>query len=116
MYHGWNDTLIAPENSINYYNSVLGAMGPKQDDFFRLFMAPGMLHCSGGPGPNQFNAVAALERWVEAGTPPDQIVAYRVIDNRVDMTRPLCPYPQVAVWKGVGSTSDAANFACRAPK
>lgn len=116
MYHGWYDTLIAPENSINYYNSVLAAMGPKQDDFFRLFMAPGMLHCSGGPGPNQFDAVAALERWVEAGTPPDRIIASHVTDNRVDMTRPLCPYPQVAVWKGVGSTSDAANFVCRQPK
>ena len=116
MFHGWSDTLIAPENSINYYNSVLGAMGPKQDDFFRLFMAPGMLHCSGGPGPNQFNSVAVLERWVEGGTPPDHIAAYHVTDNRVDMTRPLCPYPQVAVWKGVGSTSDAANFECRQPR
>ena len=116
MYHGWNDTLIAPENSINYYNSVLAAMGPNQAGFFRLFMAPGMLHCSGGTGPNQFNAVAALERWVEAGAAPDQMVAYRVTDNRVDMTRPLCPYPQVAVWKGVGSTNDAANFVCRQPK
>jgi feruloyl esterase len=116
MYHGWNDTLIAPENSINYYDSVLAAMGPKQDGFFRLFMAPGMLHCGGGPGPNQFDAVAALERWVEAGTPPDQIIASHVTQNRVDMTRPLCPYPQVAVWKGVGSTTDAASFVCREPK
>jgi feruloyl esterase len=116
IYHGWNDTLIAPENSINYYNSVLAAMGPRQDGFFRLFMAPGMQHCSGGPGPNQFNAVAVMERWVESGLAPDQILAIHVTDNRVDLTRPWCPYPQVAVWKGVGSTADAGNFVCRPPR
>lgn len=115
LYHGWNDTLIAPENSINYYQSVLETMGPKQYDFIRLFMAPGMQHCGGGPGPNQFHAMAALERWVEAGVAPDQIISYHVSDNRVDMTRPLCPYPQVAQWNGVGSTSDSANFVCQAP-
>jgi feruloyl esterase len=116
IHHGWNDNLIAPENSINYYNSVLEKMGPKQGDFVRLFMAPGMGHCSGGPGPNQFNAMAAMERWVEAGIAPDRIEAFHVTDGRVDMTRPLCPYPQVAVWKGAGSTNDAGNFVCRAPK
>ena len=90
-------------------------MGPKQDDWLRLFMVPGMGHCGGGPGPNQFNAMAALERWRELSTAPDQIVASRVDNNHVEMTRPLCPYPQVAVYQGIGSTNDAANFACKAP-
>jgi feruloyl esterase len=115
MYHGWSDQLIPPENSINYYSSVLARLGPKEDSFVRLFMAPGMQHCGGGPGPNQINYMAALERWREAGVGPDQLTASHVTNNRVDMTRPLCPYPQVAQYKGVGSTNDAANFVCKAP-
>jgi feruloyl esterase len=114
MYHGWNDTAISPGNAIDYYTSVQKRMGGKQDDFIRLFMAPGMNHCGGGVGPNQVNWMAALERWRENGDAPDRIEAYRVTNNRVDMTRPLCPYPQVAVYKGSGSTNDAANFVCRA--
>ena len=80
----------------------------------RLFMVPGMGHCGGGPGPNQFNAFSALERWRESGAAPEHITAYHVSNNRVDMTRPLCPYPQVAVWKGAASTNDAASFVCKA--
>ena len=78
-------------------------------------MVPAMQHCSGGPGPDQFNAMGALERWRESGAAPSQIVASHVTNNRVDMTRPLCPYPQVAQYSGVGSTNDAANFVCKAP-
>jgi feruloyl esterase len=119
MYHGWNDGAsggsISPLNSVNYYSSVLARMGARQDDWLRLFMVPGMAHCGGGPGPNQFNAVAAIERWRESGTAPDQMLASHVSNNRVDMTRPLCPYPQVAVYKSIGSTNDAGNFACKAP-
>ena len=84
-------------------------------DSYRLFMVPGMQHCGGGPGPNQFNALAALERWRETGVAPDQIVAAHVTNNRVDMTRPLCPYPQVPKYRGTGSTNDAVNFVCKEP-
>jgi feruloyl esterase len=119
MYHGWNDGAsggsISPLNSVNYYSSVLARMGPRQDDWLRLFMVPGMAHCGGGPGPNQFNALAAIERWRESGTAPDQMLAAHVSNNRVDITRPLCPYPQVAAYKGIGSTNDAANFVCKVP-
>jgi feruloyl esterase len=115
LYHGWNDTAISAGNTINYYSSVLAKMGSKQDNWVRLFMAPGMQHCGNGPGPSQVNYLAALERWRESGTAPDQLVASRVTNNRVDLTRPLCPYPQVAQYKGVGSTNDAANFVCKAP-
>jgi feruloyl esterase len=117
LFHGWSDTAIAPENSIHYYSSVLDQMGPKQDDWFRLFMVPGMAHCGGGPGADQLNnsMLAALERWREDGSAPDRIFAARVTNNRVDMTRPLCPYPQVAQWKGAGSVNDAFNFVCKAP-
>jgi feruloyl esterase len=115
MYHGWNDTAIAAENSVIYYSSVLKKMGAKQDDWYRLFMVPGMQHCGGGPGPNQFNAMAALERWRESGAAPEMLLATHVTGPNVDMTRPLCPYPQVAVYKGTGSINDAANFSCKAP-
>jgi len=115
LYHGWNDTAISAGNTIDYYRSVLAKMGGRQDDFIRLFMAPGMQHCGGGPGPNQVNWMAALERWRESNEPPDRLLAVHVANNRVDMTRPLCPYPQVAQYKGTGSTSDAANFVCKAP-
>ena len=89
-------------------------MGPEQEDWLRLFMVPGMTHCGGGPGPNQVNWIAALERWRESGIRPEQLIASRVNDSyRVDMTRPVCPYPQVTQYNGVGSTNDAANFACQ---
>lgn len=119
IFHGWSDGgsggAISALNSIHYYSTVLAKMGPQQDDWLRLFMVPGMGHCGGGPGPNQFNSLGVLERWREQGNAPERIVASRVVDNRVDMTRPLCPYPRVAVYTGVGSTNDAENFVCRIP-
>jgi hypothetical protein len=110
IYHGWSDQLIPPENSINYYSSVLAKMGSKQDNFVRLFMAPGMQHCGGGAGPNQINYVAALERWRESNTAPDQLIASRVVNNRVDMTRPLCPYPQVVALQRRGQYERRREF------
>ena len=114
-YHGWNDPAISALSSINYYSSVLAKMGSDQENWYRLFLKPGMGHCRGGPGPDQFTALAALERWRETGTAPEHILATHVANNRVEMTRPLCPYPQVAHYKGAGSTNDAANFTCKAP-
>ena len=115
MYHGWNDTAISPGNAIDYYTSVQKRMGGKQDDFIRLFMAPGMNHCGGGPGPNLVNWMAALERWREAGVAPERIDAVRIANNRIEVSRPLCPYPQVAVYSGKGTTNDAGNFSCKNP-
>jgi feruloyl esterase len=114
QYHGWADQQIAPLSSVHYYNSVVEAMGSKTTDSYRLFMVPGMGHCRGGDGTDNFDMVAALEQWVEKGKAPEQIVASRVKNGHVDRTRPLCPYPQVATYKGTGSTDDAANFVCRA--
>jgi feruloyl esterase len=112
LYHGWNDGLISPGNTVNYFNDVNKTMGKGQDDFVRLFMAPGVGHCAGGAGPDQVNWMGALERWRESGKAPDRIEAARVVNNRVEMTRPLCPYPQIAKYSGVGSTNDAQNFVC----
>lgn len=112
LYHGWNDFGISPDNTVNYYLSVLSKMGPGQEDWLRLFMVPGMGHCRGGDCPDQANYMGVMERWREANIAPDSITAYHVTDNRVDMTRPLCPYPQVAIYTGRGSTNDFENFTC----
>jgi len=75
-----------------------------------------MYHCNGGPGPNTFDALSALEQWKEKGTAPDRMVASHASNGVVDRTRPLCPYPQEAQWKGSGSTDQADNFVCALPK
>jgi feruloyl esterase len=123
VYHGWSDAAIPPINAINYYQSVVAKMGAKDSsEFLRLFMVPGLQHCSGGPGPNSFGQMSvpqgdadhdigrALERWVEQSVAPEQIIA-----TKGPRTRPVCAYPKIARWKGTGSTDDAANFTCAQP-
>jgi feruloyl esterase len=117
VYHGWADQQVVPTSSIHYYSAVQAAMGGagKTSDWLRLFMAPGMGHCRGGDGPNTFDALTALEAWVEKGTAPNQIIASHSTKGIVDRTRPLCAYPMVARYTGTGSIDDAANFSCRMP-
>jgi feruloyl esterase len=119
MYHGWTDPRLAPIYSVNYRNMVVHRLGGdprKTDAFFRLFMAPGMGHCLGGEGPNSFDALTALEDWVERGVAPERIVASHAnASGVVDRTRPLCAYPKVAKYKGSGSIDDAQNFTCATP-
>jgi feruloyl esterase len=114
MYHGWNDPLIPPENSIDYYTSVLKTLGgvERLSSSVRLFMLPGVNHCGGGDGTSTFDGMGALDRWVEQKAPPRQIPASHLTGGKVDRTRPLCPYPQVARYNGTGSTDEAANFTC----
>ena len=109
--HGWADTGITPETTIWYYDSVLDRMGRNQSDWMRLFMVPGMEHCGGGPGVNTFDSIGTLENWVEKGVPPDHMLG----KGAEGLTRPLCPYPQYAEYKGTGDLKDAANWACKAP-
>ncbi len=133
LYHGWSDAAIPPVNAIRYYESVVSKMGAKNTQpFVRLYMVPGMQHCGGGPGPGNFgqagvpvgdaqhDIAAALELWVGQGVAPDSIIAtsYKTGTNPasgVARTRPLCAYPEVAHWKGSGSTDDAVNFECVKP-
>ena len=82
-------------------------------DSFRLFMAPGMGHCGGGPGPNSFDSLTAIEGWVENDRAPDEIIAVHRSDGVVDRSRPLCPYPEIAVYDGDGSSDEAENFSCQ---
>jgi feruloyl esterase len=130
VWHGWSDPAISPLNAIRYYESVQAKMGARETEaFVRLFMLPGVQHCDGGPGPTGFNGAnamkndaqhdvnLALARWVEEGVAPAQIVAAKFKTSAepgsgVARTRPLCPYPQVARYKGKGSTDEAENFRC----
>lgn len=115
QYHGWSDSTIPPQNSIDYYESVRNKLGSgtKLNDSYRLFMVPGMAHCRDGEGTDRFDVISILEQWVENGKAPESISAARYAGENIERTRPLCPYPQTTVYKGTGSTDDAANFACR---
>jgi feruloyl esterase len=114
MYTGWADPVVPPQDTVAYYDGVAKAIGglDKTREFYRFFLAPGMGHCSGGTGPNQFDMLSALEQWVEKGIAPERVVASHSTSGKIDRTRPLCVYPQVARWKGTGSTDEAANFSC----
>ena len=136
LYHGWSDPAISPLTTIDYYNSVVRKLGARDAQAFtRLYMAPGMQHCNGGPGANSFgqqgnpkpadashNVYSALELWVEKGVAPEKIIATKYqavapgVGFRIKMTRPLCPYPEVAKYKGAGDSNDAANFVCAQPR
>jgi feruloyl esterase len=138
LYHGWGDDAISPLNTINYFKMVVEKTtgGPKAEDalapendtfrkaaqktgeFMRLFMVPGMNHCGGGQptGPSTFDAVTALSSWVEKKQAPDVLVGSHMANGVADLTRPLCPYPQVATYSGQGDGKDAANFSCRMPR
>lgn len=115
LYHGWADQQVAPGATIEFYNSLPGLNAQQDSQFAKLFMVPGMTHCSGGEGPDTFDKIAVMEDWVERGKAPARIVAaHRMAAGKVDRTRPLCAYPQVAKYKGSGSIDDAANFVCAA--
>lgn len=133
LYHGWSDAAIQGQNAIDYHKSVVKKMGVRNaGSFVRLFMVPGMQHCVGGAGPSLFgqlgvaqgdpqhNIAMALERWVEQGVAPEEIIATKYKNginpaSGIERTRPLCAYPKIARYKGAGNTDDAANFACVPP-
>ena len=140
QYHGWADAAIAPLGSVEYYNKVLSFFAKYPDarntggtvsDFYRLFMVPGMGHCAGGIGPNSFgndgnrfngdperDLISALERWVEKGVAPERFIGTGSVagDPAKTLTRPLCPFPQVARYNGAGDPNQAASFSCAVPK
>ena len=114
-YFGWADPALNPLMGVGYYESVTQKLGPATADFYRLFMVPGMFHCSGGVGVSTFDALTPLVEWVEKGIAPRSIVGSRIVDGKVVRTRPLCPYPEVARYKGSGSIDEAMNFVCEKP-
>jgi feruloyl esterase len=113
IYHGWADQQVAPGSSVEFYKSVVATSGDSQpSNWIRLFMVPGMGHCSGGEGPDSFDKIGVMEQWVEKGKAPTQITASHRVSGKIDRTRPLCPYPQMAHYMGSGSIDDAASFSC----
>jgi feruloyl esterase len=133
LYHGWNDPGISPLNSIHYYSSVISTVGSSSaEQSLRLYMVPGMQHCGGGPGATSFgqdedsprgdpqhDMYAALVQWVENGSAPSTIIATKYQSTEdgpktVEMTRPLCPYPQTVSYKGSGEKNLASSFRCEA--
>jgi len=137
VFHGLADTLVAPGQSVGFFDRHARQMGGAGvlADSARLFLAPGMMHCGGGTGPNSFNSTlgippqppsddpqhdlfSALIAWADRGEAPDRIIATRFASEdvgEIDMQRPLCPYPQRAVYRGTGSTSAPSSFRCEAP-
>jgi feruloyl esterase len=142
MYHGWADAAISPLYSIHYYEEVQQKLARQKQStdeiasFARLYLMPGVQHCAGGPGPDsigQFglpgmkesdashNVIHALEDWVEQNKAPEAITATKYAElpnheadaHKILMTRPVCPYPQQAHYKGKGSVKDAASFTCQ---
>jgi feruloyl esterase len=115
MIHGWADQILQPLVSVHYYEKLESRYGKASNEFVRLFMVPGMTHCSGGNGTDTFDSVTAAVNWVEKGKAPDTLAASHVVAGKVERTRPLCAYPQVARYKGNGSIDAAANFSCAVP-
>jgi hypothetical protein len=115
MTYGWADSILQPMAGVHYYEQALVKNGPGTPGFFRLFMIPGMAHCSGGNCPDQHDPVTAVINWVEKGAAPETMLAKQMRDNRVVRTRPLCPYPEVARYTGKGSVDDASSFRCVLP-
>ena len=116
MTYGWADSILQPMMGVTYYEAVVATNGQDTTDFARLFMMPGVGHCGGGVGPDRTDAVTAVIDWVEKNQAPDSLRASKVTNGKVVRTRPLCPYPQVARYKGEGSIDEAANFSCVAPR
>jgi feruloyl esterase len=116
MYHGWSDQQVTPQTSTIYYDKVVKTVGKDASaKGIALFMVPGMMHCQGGAGTDVFDKMGTIEQWVASGSAPTQIVASHRTDGKVDKTRPLCRYPEIAKYKGSGDTNDAASFACGLP-
>jgi feruloyl esterase len=111
---GWNNALVPAGAMLDYYNRVAAAIGSENTRrSVRLYMVPGMIECNGGPGTDTFDMLTVMRSWVERGQTPNEVIASRVERGKVIRTRPLCPYPQVAIYRGQGSTDDAKNFVCK---
>jgi feruloyl esterase len=124
VYHGWNDPGVMPQQTVDYFESVVGFASrisggdgvEYTDEYMRLFMMPGVGHCRGGTGPDQADFMSALTAWVEDGVAPERIEARQVVDGAVTTTRPLCPYPLVARYRGRGDADSADSFVCASPE
>jgi feruloyl esterase len=129
--HGWTDPIVPTGSTLDYYQKVQRFMGKNETArFFRMFLAPGVNHCGEGAGPDLFtmapntaspiadpdhDLLEAVVRWVESGQPPEQVIASKIKDGKVVMTRPVCAYPGVVRYRGAGDVARAENFECVKP-
>jgi feruloyl esterase len=125
MYHGWEDAAIPAGATLDYYAAMRRRSGSFADKGVRLFMLPGVAHCNGGPGPGIFDRLDILERWVEGGVAPNQLIARKYENDMLALegkptkelrARPVCAWPRIARYTGKGSTDDPANFRCVRPR
>jgi feruloyl esterase len=135
LYHGWADPAISPFGTLAYYQAVVDTVGDinETQEFARLFMVPGMFHCSGGNAPSSFDMLGPIQDWVEHGVSPEQIIATQYAGSglsggfadpteggasagEVVRTRPLCPFPLEQTYDGSGNIDDAASFSCETPQ
>ena len=113
LWNGWSDSAITALGTIGYYEWMAAKDKEEVDGYARLFLLPGVLHCAGGPGPDKVDWLTAISDWVEKDTAPERLLASRTDGNgKTILTRPLCPYPEVAIYDGKGSPSVAESFAC----
>jgi pimeloyl-ACP methyl ester carboxylesterase len=112
LWHGWSDPALTAYGSIKYHDQVR-ARDPKAGEYFRMFMMPGVLHCAGGPGPDTADWPSVIDDWVEKGQAPERVIARKMAGATVSRTRPLCVYPQRAVYNGAGSIDDEKSFTCK---
>jgi hypothetical protein len=124
IYHGWADSLITPQFTVDFYEALAKKSGgiTATQDFARLFMVPGMDHCgiqTNGPGiaDTGIDPLTALEKWVEEGKVPSELIATKAAPtgNQTLWRRPVCAYPKVARYSGSGDPTDATSFTCTAP-
>jgi feruloyl esterase len=118
LYHGYSDPGPSPYRTVSFYQDLAELFGGYHhvQEHARLFMAPGQLHCSGGPGPNSFDTLTALEDWVEHGIAPEGIIATKYVNDNpargIARTMPLCKFPEKASYDGLGDPRDAASWTC----
>jgi feruloyl esterase len=112
MWHGWADGAIMATSSIGYFEGVMKVMGGRRqtEDFFRLFLVPGVHHGGGGPGLTEFDALTALENWVEKGQAPEKLIACRSVNGTTERCRPVFAYPVLAHYSGKGDPKQADSF------
>jgi feruloyl esterase len=115
LWHGWIDGLIPARSTVEYYEAVHAASGRAAANAVKLFMLPGVDHCGGGEGAGVFDALQAIDAWVDRAQVPERIIAQRPLPGGAPRTRPLCAYPMVARYRGTGSTDDEGNFECARP-
>jgi feruloyl esterase len=116
QYHGWSDPGVSPQMSINYHNAAAKITGKETDDFYRLFLVPGMGHCQGGAAAcSNVDWLTPMVNWLEKGIAPSALIGAHIERGQTTRTRPICAYPNEAHYKGSGSIDAADNFTCAAP-